>query len=126
MSTGMITVASNLDEIFRNYPDLQKMAIATALNRTSFIQAAYTLRHTMVFPISVPPSIKYRFDFTSVNKSVDSGVLQALEPTIPFTLPADITFLTQAPSITKRTDGKLEVVREWSQIDKDLWIYESL
>lgn len=124
LNTGLVD--KTLEAIFTTYPDLKEFHTAMALNRTTFSQPGYVVRHTVVFPRSVPPSIKYVFDFDSVNKSVESNTLQALEPTIPFTLPSNITFLAQAPSVQQRTDGKLEVVREWAQIDKDTWIYESL
>jgi len=76
-------------------------------------------RHTL----TGPQTWKYSFNFDHVATLISSAALQASEPTMTFTLPADRTWLFRFPRLQSTSNGNLQVIREWWEVANDTFIY---
>ena len=66
------------------------------------------VRHTL----TGPQTWRYSFNFDHVATMISSALLQASEPTLTLTLPADRTWLFRFPRLQSTSNGNVQVVRE--------------
>jgi hypothetical protein len=77
------------------------------------------VRHTL----TGPQTWKYSFNWDHVATLISSAALQASEPTMPFTVPPNRTWIFRFPRLQSTSNGNIQVVREWWEVENDTWLY---
>lgn len=85
----------------------------------TFYDPTNLLRHTL----SGPQGWKYSFIWDHVATLISSAEIQASEPDLWFDLPPNRWWLFRKPRITQRSNGILDVTREWQEVEYDAWKY---
>lgn len=88
----------------------------------TFYDPTNVLRHTL----SGPQGWRYTFQWDKVALLTNSADIQSSEPSLWFDLPPNRTWLTHKPRIFQRSNGIIDVIREWKEIEYDNWKYNLL
>lgn len=119
---SLLPVAELLFQALLQIPDYQefsKRLIRENLQPT-YYDPKVILRHTLVGP----QQWKFTYNWDDRSKLITSEQIIELEPSLYLDLPPLKWWQIRQPQVEQMSNGKLQVVREWHEIDSDSWKYD--